>query len=134
MTNLNSLWFLRRTTMKNPRKSRKASKKVVDTKMVAANDKTPTPTPNITPRLTPETIINRSERGAAVASGFAYNKLAGKPSKQQVIAVFGQSGYAAYSWVSRAAKLGITPEELCAKFVADPKAVKELWTKATTKA
>jgi hypothetical protein len=77
--------------------------------------------------------VERTTRGTAVASGFAYNKLAGKPTKQAVIAVFGQNGYSAYSWVSRAAKLGITPEELCEKFVADPKAVKELWQKATIK-
>jgi len=128
------------------KKSRKASKKIVDTKMAAANDTTlvgfATAAPalaNVTPRLTAEQIATqkpepvRSERGTAVASGFAYNKLAGGPSKQAVIAVFGQSGYSAYSWVSRASKLGITPEELCEKFVADPKAVKVLWEAATAK-
>jgi hypothetical protein len=38
------------------KKSRKSSKKVVDTKMAAANDKTQAQTPNLTPRLTAEEI------------------------------------------------------------------------------
>jgi hypothetical protein len=111
------------------------TRQAVDFKAAAAND-VPTAAETTLP-LTAEQIVKqpeRSERGSAVASGFQYNKLAGKPTKQQVIAVFGQSGYSAYSWVSRAAKLGITPEELCEKFVADPKAVKELWQKVTIKA
>ena len=61
-----------------------------------------------------------------VAKGAAYAVLAGRPSKQAVIAVFGKSGYA-LSWVARANRLGITPEELCERFKADSNRVKKLW-------
>lgn len=63
---------------------------------------------------------------SAVAKGAAYAVLAGRPSKQAVIAVFGKTGYA-LSWVARADRLGITLEELCDRFKADPNRVKKLW-------
>jgi hypothetical protein len=49
----------------------------------------------------------RPKRNASsVAKGAAYAVLAGRPSKQAVIAVFGKSGYA-LSWVARADRLGV---------------------------
>ena len=69
---------------------------------------------------------------SAVSAGAAYHVLAGRPSKQAVTAVFGTGGYA-LSWLARAERLGITPERLCAKFKADPEAVKADWTALTTK-
>jgi hypothetical protein len=63
---------------------------------------------------------------SSVAKGAAYAVLAGRPSKQAVIAVFGKSGYA-LSWVARANRLGITPEELCERFKADSNRVEKLW-------
>jgi len=56
--------------------------------------------------------------------------VAGRPSQQAVTAVFGKSGYA-LSWVARADRLGITPEELCDRFKADPNKVKKLWAELT---
>jgi hypothetical protein len=52
--------------------------------------------------------------------------LAGRPSKQAVIAVFGKTAYA-LSWVARADCLATTPEELCDRFKTDPNRVKKLW-------
>ena len=66
---------------------------------------------------------------SAVAKGAAYSVLAGRPSKQAVIAVFGKSGYA-LSWVARADRLGITPEELCDRFKTDPNRIKKLWAES----
>ena len=63
---------------------------------------------------------------SAVAKGAAYAFLAGRPSKQAVVAVFGKTGYA-LSWVERANRLGITPEGLCDRFKADPNRVKRQW-------
>jgi hypothetical protein len=63
---------------------------------------------------------------SAVAKGAAYAVLAGRPSKQAVTAVFGKTGYA-LSWVARAGRLGLTPEELCDRFKTDPNRVKKLW-------
>jgi hypothetical protein len=67
---------------------------------------------------------------SAVAKGAAYSVLAGRPSKQAVTAVFGKTGYA-LSWLARADRLGITPEELCDRFKADPNKVKKLWVELT---
>ena len=67
---------------------------------------------------------------SAVAKGAAYAVLAGRPSKQAVTAVFGKTGYA-LSWVARADRLGITPEELCERFKTDSNRVKKLWTELT---
>ena len=67
---------------------------------------------------------------SAVAKGAAYAVLAGRPSKQAVVAVFGKTGYA-LSWVARADRLGITPEELCDRFKTDPNRVKKLWDEST---
>jgi len=64
---------------------------------------------------------------SAVAKGAAYAVLAGHPSKQAVTAVFGNTGYA-LSWLARADRLGITPEELCDRFKTDPNRVKKSWT------
>jgi hypothetical protein len=121
--------------MKNPRKSRKSSKKVVDTKMAQANDKSQTPElKNIIPRLTAEDIIAKAENSPKpqVATGIGYAKMAGSPSKQLVTRVFGKTGYA-YSWVKRAEKLDMDPATLCQEFAANPDAVKVKWEKATTK-
>jgi len=67
---------------------------------------------------------------SSVAKGAAYAVLAGRPSKQAVIAVFGKSGYG-LSWVARANRLGITPEQLCERFKADSNRVKKLWAEST---
>lgn len=67
---------------------------------------------------------------SAVAKGAAYAVLAGRPSKQAVVAVFGKTGYA-LSWVARAGRLGVTAEELCDRFKTDPNRVKKLWAEST---
>jgi hypothetical protein len=67
---------------------------------------------------------------SAVAKGAACAVLAGRPSQQAATAVFGKTGYA-LSWVARADRLGITPEELCDRFKADPNKVKKLWGELT---
>jgi hypothetical protein len=67
---------------------------------------------------------------SAVAKGAAYSVLAGRPSKQSVTAVFGKTGYA-LSWLARADRLGITPEELCDRFKTDSNRVKKLWAELT---
>jgi hypothetical protein len=46
------------------------------------------------------------------------------------MAVFGKTGYA-LSWVARAGRLGITPEELYDLFRTDPNRVKNLWGELT---
>ena len=79
----------------------------------------------------PEVAVQDPETSApkpitATATGARYSVLAGRPSKQGVVAVFGNTGYS-LSWVARAERLGITPEELCEKFKADPDGVKAQW-------
>lgn len=65
-----------------------------------------------------------------VAKGAAYHVLAGRPSKHAVVACFGKSGYA-LSWVRRAERLGITPQELCEAFRHDAARVKDQWAAVT---
>jgi len=88
--------------------------KVVDVKKAQANDK--------------ETPVVKlpAKNASAVQKGATYAVLAGRPSKQAVTAVFTKSGYA-LSWVTRAERLNMTPEDLCERFKADPDEVKALW-------
>ena len=73
-----------------------------------------------------------AKNASAVAKGAAYHVLAGRPSKPAVVACFGKTGYS-LSWVSRAQKLGIQPEELCERFRTDAEAVKQSWAALSAK-
>jgi hypothetical protein len=100
------------------KKNRKARKTQPDFKKAAAHDV--------------ETPKTPAANASAVKKGAAYHVLAGRPSKPSVIATFGKAGYA-LSWVARAERMGMKPEDLCADFAADPKAVKVRWTALTEK-
>jgi len=100
---------------KKTKKVRKRKPAVVDVKKAAANDKE-----------TPIEVKRVPKSGSAVAKGAAYSVLAGRPSMQAVSAVFGKTGYA-LSWVARAARMNVTPENLCARFKAEPERVKADW-------
>ena len=123
--------------MKNTR-NKKA--KVTDVKAAAAHDEQPkvvienampiATAPNA-PKVVPTPTLP-AKTMTAIKSGAGFHKLAGSPSKAAVIAVFGKSGYA-YSWITRAEKLGIPAEQLCEKFRADAESVKAAWEKATAK-
>jgi hypothetical protein len=67
-----------------------------------------------------------AKNASLVAKGAAYHVLAGRPSKDAVVACFGKSGYA-LSWVSRAERLGTTPQELCEQFRTNVVQVKQQW-------
>jgi hypothetical protein len=67
-----------------------------------------------------------AKNASLVAKGAAYHVLAGRPAKQDVVKVFGKSGYA-LSWVSRAEKMGVTPQELCEQFAANPTKLADKW-------
>ena len=74
----------------------------------------------------------KKHAASAVATGAKLAALAGRPSKQAVVSVFGTTGYA-LSWLARAERLGITPEKLCARFKADPGGLKADWAALTAK-
>src|SRR5437764_10937236 len=103
------------------KKLRKRKNAVVDVKKAAANDKET----QIEVRRVPKS-------GSAVAKGAAYSVLAGRPSKQAVTAVFGKTGYS-LSWVARAARMNVTPENLTARFKAQPEQVKADWDRLSEK-
>ena len=44
--------------------------------------------------------------------------------------MFGKTGYA-LSWVARADRLAVTPEELCDRFKTKPDRIKKLWVELT---
>ena len=67
-----------------------------------------------------------AKNASLVAKGAAYHVLAGRPSKDAVVKCFGKSGYA-LSWVSRAERLGVTPQELCEAFAANPTKLADKW-------
>lgn len=73
-----------------------------------------------------------AKNASAVAKGAAHHVMAGRPSKDAVIACFGKSGYA-LSWVSRAERMGITAQELCEQFSRDAAQVKDQWAALATK-
>ena len=84
-------------------------KRNIDVKAAAANDDTPVmvveqveqPQAN---EIVPAIVITKkpaTPQAQATATGAGYAKLAGRPSKQAVTAVFGTTGYA-LSWVQRA--------------------------------
>src|SRR5260370_34867230 len=139
---MTSIWFIPRrehqiatkTKSTRPRKSRKSTKPVTETRAAPTEVSATAPlveNTNLTPRLTPEQIIEHAEKETkptpATATGARYSVLAGRPSKQGVIAAFGKTGYA-LSWVARAERLGITPEELCERFKSDSEGVKAAWS------
>jgi len=99
--------------------------KVVDVKKAAAHDVE-------VPEVKAPEVKLPAKNASAVQKGATYAVLAGRPSKQAVTACFTKSGYA-LSWVARAARLNMTPEQLCADFKSDPAAVKAAWEKLTTK-
>jgi hypothetical protein len=74
----------------------------------------------------------KKQKGSATATGAKLAALAGRPSKQAVTAAFGKAGYG-LSWLARAERLGIKPERLCAKFKANPEAVKSDWAALSVK-
>jgi len=47
-----------------------------------------------------------------------------------VTPVFGKTGYA-LSWVARADRLAITPEDLCDRFKTEPNRIKKPWAELT---
>jgi len=136
MTSLQSLWFLpqRRLIMAKPSKNR--IRKTVDVKAAAANNTQPVveaPVPE-TPAATKVVPTTPPQPTSTSATGLGayYAGLAGRPSKPSVIYVFTKAGYA-LSWVQRAVRLGITPEELCEQFRTDAAGVKAKWAVLTAK-
>jgi hypothetical protein len=102
---------------------------VHDFKAAAANDDTPTaPVVRRKPKKVKEAPVAKApaRNASLVAKGAAYHQLACKPTKQAVVTCFGKSGYA-LSWVNRADKLGITPQELCEQFRTNPAQVADRW-------
>jgi hypothetical protein len=128
-----------KTKSTRPRKSRKSTKPGTETQAATTEVSAVAPAvenTNLTPRLTPKQIIEHAEKETkpvtATATGARYSVLAGRPSKQGVIACFGKTGYA-LSWVARAERLGITPEELCERFKTDSEGVKAAWAALSEK-
>jgi hypothetical protein len=109
--------------------AKKNRKRNVDVKAAAAHDDTPVavverPQPQ---EIIPATVVTKK---SATAAGASYHQLAGKPEKASVVYVFGKTGYG-LSWVNRAVKLGIPPEELCEQFKDDPDGLKVRYATAT---
>jgi hypothetical protein len=99
-------------------KKSKKSRKVRDVKKAQANDK--------------ETALDKLIPRSEVGKGVAMHAIAGSPTKDAVIAVFGKSGYA-LSWVARAERMSMKAEDLCNDFRLDPKAVKVRWEAVSKK-
>jgi len=89
--------------------------RLLDVKSAAANDKPEVPAPKLP-----------AKNASLVAKGAAYHVMAGHPRKDAVIACFGKSGYT-LSWVSRAERLGVTPQELCEQFRTSPTHLADKW-------
>ena len=105
--------------MKKSRKGKKRNK-VVDVKKAAAHD------------VDQPEVKLPARNASSVRKGAMYAVLAGRPSKQAVVGVFGKTGYA-LSWVARAEKLGIPAEELCSRFKNDPDGIKLAWDELVVK-
>lgn len=112
-------------------------KDATETLAVEITEQKPTPKPEPKKPATPVAVVEQPQpkeiipatvvtKKSATATGAAYHVLAGRPSKQAVIACFGKTGYA-LSWVARAIRLNVTPEELCADFKSNAEAVKARW-------
>jgi hypothetical protein len=66
-----------------------------------------TPATPVTETATPA-VTRSPEAKANIAVGLAAHKLAGRPTKAQLISVFGKAGYL-LSWPQRTERFGITP-------------------------
>lgn len=132
----------RKAAVRYFKKNRSKYIDVIDVKMAAANDHTPlvigskSVADSVAKVVKDKTEVKPPARNAsAVRKGATYHKMAGSPSKDAVVAVFGKTGYA-LSWIGRAERLGIGTEELCQQFRDDAALVKKSWdglTKAATK-
>ncbi len=98
----------------NKSSNTKAPARAKDNKSAAAHD-----VEVVAPKLP-------AKNASLVAKGAAYHVLAGRPSKDAVVKCFGKSGYA-LSWVSRAERMGVTPQELCEAFASNPSKVADKW-------
>lgn len=112
----------RKTAIRHLFKTKAPKLAPVDSKSAAANDK-PDGAGDVRKGSAPKLP---AKNASLVAKGAAYHVLAGRPSKDAVVACFGKSGYA-LSWVSRAEKLGVTPQELCERFAANAAELKKSW-------
>ena len=82
------------------------SEVTVETQQAAA---TPAPANPATP-ATPSNPTTRSEAAKAnIKEGLRLHQIAGRPTKQQLVLVFGQQGYL-LTWPKRTERFGITPE------------------------
>ena len=118
--------------MAKPSKNR--TRKTVDVKAAAANDTQPVVEAPVaeTPAATKVVPAAPPAPKSPTGLGAYYAGLAGRPSKPSVIYVFTKTGYA-LSWVQRAVRLGITPEELCEQFRTDAEGLKARWAALTAK-
>lgn len=119
--------------MKKATKKAKKISEVKDVKLAQANDKSTESVETSKPEVNLAEVKQLANNASPVQRGIHFNKLAGVKDKHQVIAVFGKSGYSAYSWDKRAEILGITTEDLCARFKESPEEVKATWTAKTAK-
>jgi hypothetical protein len=127
---------------KTAKRSRKAAKSKKATKGAKRTEGTVKPVeeaetanssaPAVAPQKSTPVAAEAPKPATLTAAGARYAVLAGRPSKHSVVAVFGKSGYA-LSWIARAERLGIAPEELCARFKTDSEGVKAQWEVATAK-
>jgi|ERR1700723_123737 len=128
--------------MAKAKSTRNSRKVVTDVKLAQTNDAQPevftvplaaeTPAP-AAPKVkaakkakAPKVVTAPMKSDSLVRKGAIWAVLAGRPSKQAVIACFGKSGYA-LSWIQRAERLNMTPGDLTQAFVDDPAATKRLW-------
>src|SRR5260370_28542344 len=119
---LTSLWFI--PTLRRNIMAKRNRKKNVDVKAAAAIDDTAVaiveqPQPK---EIVPATVITNKPatlQAQATATGAGYAKLAGRPSKQAVTAVFCTTRHT-LRWGQPAGGPGITPEEFCEAGQTDP--------------
>jgi hypothetical protein len=120
---------------KKSRKRRPPKKVRTATQKAPAQPETKTKT-MLPARLTPKQMIENAKKetkpATATATGAKLAVLAGRPSKQAVIACFGKTGYA-LSWAARATRLNIKPETLCERFKTNPDGVKAAWAALSEK-
>src|SRR5260370_4087095 len=105
-----------------PAEAPEASRSTPEGEVPVESEQAVAAAPPVTP-ATPSTSGSRSDGAKAnIKEGLRLHQIAGRPTKQQLILVFGNAGYL-LTWPKRTEKFGITPETFQAALAKDVPAV-----------
>jgi hypothetical protein len=96
-------------TTLSPAEAPQAKPATPEAKVAAKSQQAEAPAAPATPATAPAPNTRSDAAKANIKEGLRLHQIAGRPTKQQLILVFGKAGYL-LTWPKRTEKFGITPE------------------------